>query len=125
LCELEDKTLQVLCLMAGAPDESGKSYKRRGIGSRMVRELISWGRENGWEAVEAPSFEDIPILYQWTGNAGHTFWQKLGFDVADRFPNPHLTEGSDFVRKLEEQAGGLGIDPQRAKDRIVMRFELK
>jgi GNAT superfamily N-acetyltransferase len=118
--ELEDKTLSVHCLMAGAPDESGQRYKRRGIASRMVRQLIKWARENGWEAIEANSFEDIPFLYRWTGNAGHTFWEKLGFSVFDRFADPE----TDRAPEVEQQARDAGIDPDRAKDKIVMRLDL-
>jgi hypothetical protein len=121
---LEGKTLAVHCLMAGSPGESGKQYKRRGIATRMAKALIEWARDQGWEGIEAPSFEDIPILYQWTGNAGHTFWEKLGFQVAERFPNPHLQERNEFVITAEEQAKAMGLDPARARDRIVMRLGL-
>jgi GNAT superfamily N-acetyltransferase len=124
LTELEDRTLEVHCLMAGAPSESGRQYKRRGIATRMAKELIRWAQGRGWESIEASSFEDIPILYRWTGNAGHTFWKKLGFHVADRFPNPHLQERNEFVVQIEEQAKTLGLEPARAKDRIVMRLGL-
>jgi hypothetical protein len=124
LSELEDKTLVVHCLMAGSPGESGKQYKRRGIATRMAKALIQWARGHGWESIEAPSFEDIPILYQWTGNAGHTFWEKLGFHAADRFPNPHFRERNRFVLNIEEQAKTMGLDPARARDRIVMRLDL-
>ena len=31
---------------------------------------------------------------------------------------------AEFVKTLEEQAKAMGIDPERARDRIVMRLEL-
>jgi GNAT superfamily N-acetyltransferase len=122
--ELEDRTLAVHCMMAGSPSEKSRLYKRKGIATRMAKRLIQWATEHGWEGIEAPSFEDIPILYRWTGNAGHTFWRKLGFHVVDRFPNPHLQERNQFVIKIEEQAETMGIDPASARDRIVMRLDL-
>ena len=119
---LQDRTLEVHCLMAGPP--SDQRYKRKGIATRMVKVLIQWARENGWEAIQANSFEDLPLLYQMTGNAGHTFWEKLGFRVADRFPHPHFQERTDFVIKLEEQGKSMGIAPEKATDRMVMRLDL-
>ena len=120
--ELDDKTLEVHCVMAGAPGD--ERYKRKGIATRMAKALIDWAKGNGWDAIQANSFEDIPILYQVTGCAGHTFWEKLGFRVADRFPHPHFRERNDFVIKIEEQGKAMGIDPERATDRLVMRLDL-
>ena len=60
-----------------------------------------------------------------TGCAGHTFWEKLGFHVADRFPHPHFQECGEFVIKIEDQAKAMGIDPEKAKDRMVMRLKLR
>jgi hypothetical protein len=80
--------------------------------------------ENGWQAIQANAFEEIPILYQISGCAGHTFWEKVGFRLADRFPHPHLQERDDFVRTIEEQARSMGIDPERARDCLVMRLDL-
>jgi hypothetical protein len=109
-------------MMVGAPND--ERYKRKGIATQMVRTLTAWARENEWTAIQANSFEDIPILYQWTGCAGHTFWEKLGFHAADRFPHPAFRERNDFVAKIEEQAKAMGIGPERARDRIVMRLDL-
>jgi hypothetical protein len=108
--------------MAGAPGD--EQYKRKGIATRMARTLMHWARENGWEAIQTNAFEDIPILYEVTGCAGHTFWEKLGFHVVDRFPHPHLQERDEFVVKVEEQATSMGIDRDRARDCLVMRLDL-
>ena len=120
--ELVDKTLEVHCMMAGAPGDD--RYKRKGIASQMVNTLIAWAKENGWDAIRANSFEDIPLLYGCTGNAGRTFWEKLGFRVADRIPHPHFQERTDFVIKIEKQGEAIGIAPERATDRIVMQLDL-
>jgi hypothetical protein len=125
--EIEDKTLVVHCLMTGSFQQKENPYQRKGIGSRMVRALIEWAKSNGWERIEAESFEDIPIIYDITGSAGHTFWEKLGFHVADRHPHPELQDRSrfvEFVTTLEEQAKSIGILPERARDRLVMRLDL-
>lgn len=127
LAQMEDKTLVVHCLMTGSPQQKENPYQRKGIGTRMVRTLIQWAKAHGWEGIEADSFEDLPIIYKITGSAGHTFWEKLGFHIADRHPHPLLQNGNDFVTfvtTLEEQAKSIGIPPEKARDRLVMRLDL-
>ncbi len=123
--QIADKTLTIHCLMTGSSQQDKNPFQRKGIGTRMVRFLIQWAKVKSWEHVTADAFEDIPIIYEITGSAGISFWQKLGFRVVDRHPHPYLQERSDFVVKLEEQAKSVGIDPERAKDRIVMGLDLK
>ena len=122
--KIEDKTLAVHCLMTGSSQQEENPFQRKGIGTRMVRFLIQWAKTNGWERIAADAFEDIPIIYEITGSAGFTFWQKLGFRIVDRHPHPHLQERSEFVVMLEEQAKSVGINPERAKDRLVICLDL-
>jgi len=110
--------------MTGSPGQEENPYQRKGIATRMVQKLIEWAKENGWKQIEADSFEDLPIIYQLTGSAGHTFWEKLGFRIADRFPHPYMREFGDFVAMVEKQAKCAGIDPEKAKDSIIMRLDL-
>jgi len=127
LAQMEERTLSVHCLMTGSSRQEETPYQRKGIGTYMVRTLIQWARANGWERIEADSFEDIPIIYEITGSAGHTFWEKLGFHVADRHPHPDLQDPGrfvEFVKTLEEQAESIGIPPERARDRLVMRLDV-
>ena len=79
---------------------------------------------NGHLYIQVDAFEDIPVIYEITGSAGRAFWEKLGFALADRHPHPYLQESSDFLDKLLEQAAALGIPPEGAKDRLVMRLDL-
>jgi len=122
--ELEEQTLKIHCLMTASLGEKGNPYQRKGIGTRMVQRLIEWAGESGWKRIEADAFEDLPIIYQVTGSAGRTFWERLGFRVAKRFPHAHLREYNEFVGKLEEQAICAGIDIEKAKDCIVVRLDL-
>ena len=121
---IEDKTLSVHCFMTGSSQQAENPYQRKGIGTRMAKTLIQWAEANGWEHIEADAFEEIPWVYEITGSAGYTFWEKLGFYIADRHPHPHLQGQDEFVQKLEEQAKAIGISPERARDRIVMRLDL-
>lgn len=122
--QIDDKTLLIHCLMTGSPQQKENPYQRKGIGARMVKTLIQWAKANGWEHIEANSFEDIPIIYEITGNAGHSFWEKLGFSMVDRYPHPYLKEQSPFLEALEDQAKLIGIPAERARDQIVMRLDL-
>ena len=127
LAQIEDKTLVVHCLMTGSPQQRENPYQRKGIGTRMVKALIQWAKANGWERIEADSFEDIPIIYEVTGSAGHTFWEKLGFRMVDRHLHPELQDRSkfaEFITTLEEQAKAIGIPSEQARDRLVMRLDL-
>ncbi len=125
LAQIRDKTLLIHCLMTGSPQREDNPFQRKGIGSRMVRSLIEWAKANGWERIEVDAFEDLPLIYRMTGSAGKTFWERLGFHTADRHPHPHLQERSDFVEELEEEAASVGIPPERARDRLIMRLCLE
>jgi GNAT superfamily N-acetyltransferase len=125
--QMEDRTLIVHCLMTGSLQQAENPYQRKGIGTRMARALIEWARTNGWEAIEAESFEDLPIVYEITGSAGRTFWEKLGFRLIDRHPHPELQERKrfgEFIATLEEQAKAAGVPPGTERDRLVMRLDL-
>lgn len=128
LDELTDKTLSIHCLMTGTALQAQNPYQRKGIGARMVKSLIQWAKANGWSRIEVDSFEDLPIIYETTGSAGYSFWEKLGFHIADRHPHPHLQDpeirASEFVKTLEEQAKSAGIHPDKARDRLIMRLDL-
>ncbi|MEN6425227.1 MAG: GNAT family N-acetyltransferase [Phycisphaerales bacterium] len=124
LSQIEDKTLVVHCLMTGSAQRKENPYQRKGLGTRMVKALVEWARVNGWRRIEADSFEDLPLIYEITGSAGHTFWEKLGFRLADRHPHPDLQGRDEFVLKLEEQARSFGIPPEKAKDRLLMVLDL-
>jgi hypothetical protein len=123
--EIKDKTLVVHCMMTGSPQQEVNPYQRTGLGSRMVKTLVQWAKANGWNCIEADSFEDLPIIYEITGSAGHTFWEKLGFHIAERYPHPDLQEYEEFVKILEQQAKDMGIAPEKARDQIIMRLDLE
>lgn len=125
LAQLTDRTLAVHCLMTGSPIQPENPYQRKGLGSRMVRCLIEWATARGWECIEARSFEDLPIIYEITGSAGVTFWEKLGFTVVERHPHPELQAPSSFVRTLEAQAVAAGLPAERARDELILRRWLR
>jgi len=124
LAAIQDKTLSVHCLMTGSNQQKANPFQRKGLGTQMTETLIDWAQARGWRHIEADSFEDLPIIYEITGSAGHTFWKKLGFHLADRHPHPHLQEENEFVRQLLEQARASGLNSDRARDQLLMRLDL-
>jgi GNAT superfamily N-acetyltransferase len=122
--QLADKTLLIHCLMTGSPSQKENPYQRKGLGSRLVRKLIEWAAENGWEAVETTTAEDLPLLYEISGGAGITFWRKLGFRVVETGVEPELLKDNDLVRTLHAQAAAIGLPPERVKNKYTMRFEI-
>lgn len=125
LPDITDRTLKVHCMMTGSAQEKETPFLRKGLGTRMVKCLIPWANNRGWSGIEAESFENIPIIYEITGSAGHSFWEKLGFYLKDRHPHPDLQGSDPFVETLEAQAKAMNIPPERARDRLIMRLDLK
>lgn len=124
LAELADKTLVVHCLMTGSPSQEENPYQRKGIGTRLARELICWARERGWLAIEASAYEDLGLLYAFTGNAGRRFWERLGFRLIETRVEPWFEQQSDLLRQMQEQALAEGLDPANVANEYTMRLDL-
>ena len=122
--EIPEKTLLVHCVMTGSPFQDEKPYQRKGIGTRLVRELIRWAKENGWESIEVETHEDIPLLYEHTGTAGKRFWDKLGFQVVKTGIELAFEGEGEFVREARKQAVAQGLKPEDLKNKYTMRIEL-
>jgi GNAT superfamily N-acetyltransferase len=124
LDQLADKTLFVHCLMLAADAPGRPSYRRRGFGRRMAERLTEWGREKGWQAVEATAYEDLDIVYSVTGVAGKTFWERLGFHVAEVGVEAAFEHYPDILKVVIEQGRALGLSADAAKTKYTMRLEL-
>jgi hypothetical protein len=124
LDQIADKTLFVHCLMTGSPQQEHNPYQRKGLGSRLVRTLVTWAREEGWHAVEATAYADLPSIYAVTGQAGKTFWEKLAFSVIETSVEPaFVEEGAEgFVNALLKEAADRGMDAAAAKAKYMMRL---
>jgi hypothetical protein len=118
--EAKRKPLRVNCMMTGSPSQKENPYQRKGIGSEMIRELISWARENKWSSVTAKAYNDLSAIYEITGQAGRMFWEKLGFFVVSQVVAEEIS--GDFLKLLEEQAVAAGLEKSEARTEYVMSF---
>jgi GNAT superfamily N-acetyltransferase len=121
--QIKDKTLSVHCLMAGSR-AMGEAYHRKGFGGRMVEALIQWATSRGWRAIEATALADLPLVYDITGQAGPSFWEKHGFRTVKTEIEPLLQGEHEFVATLRQQAAERGLDPDSVANKYVMRLEL-
>jgi GNAT superfamily N-acetyltransferase len=127
--QIEDKTLKVHCIMTARPyagdDEMeifgmrclGKveAGARKGIGLKLVKALITWAKEQGWERIELTTFADLDIFYGTTGGAGKGFWEKAGFKVEKTRPMSRKDWPDEKARTLiEDQAKAAGITSEQA-----------
>ncbi len=121
--KLGDRTLFVHCLFIVAPANDPDRYRRRGLATRMVRELIGWAVKNNWDAVEANAYEEIPMLYAISGVAGIRFWEKLGFSVVGQDTEPGMK--GEILELVAKSAVENGISEKDVTRRYRMRIELK
>ncbi|MFZ7104477.1 MAG: hypothetical protein ACOWWO_17735 [Peptococcaceae bacterium] len=121
-CQLSDKTLFVHCLFVIAPDNEPSRYRRKGLATLMVSELVKWGIKNKWNAIEANAYQEIPILYAISGVAGRVFWEKLGFQVIRQDTEPGMN--GEILEVILKDAARVGIPIKDARNRYRMRLEL-
>jgi GNAT superfamily N-acetyltransferase len=113
---VEDRTLVVTCMQL-LPDR-----QRLGIGQDLVNRLKSWAREHGWDAIEATAYQDLPLVYEVTGNAGRRWWEDLGFHVTESTEEEAMREYDDFIHTLEAQARDRAMDPRSVTRKFIMRW---
>jgi hypothetical protein len=122
LQDLADKTLFVHCMLIVAPRDEPGRYRRQGLATRMVQELVCWAKPRGWTAIEATAYEDIPFLYAIAGVAGKRFWEKLDFRAVVSDTEPAMT--GPLLEDVRRSALAAGIPAEKAANRYRMRLEL-
>jgi GNAT superfamily N-acetyltransferase len=113
---IEDRTLVVTCMQLLA------DLQRQGVGRDLVERLKSWAREEGWEAIEATAYQDLPLVFEISGNAGRSWWEDLGFHVRESMEEEAMKGYSDFVHTLEIQARERAMDPKEVTQKFIMRW---
>lgn len=122
LQKLTDRTLFIHCLFVAAPTGEPGRFRRKGLATRMVRELIGWATRAGWSAIEATAYEELPLLYAISGVAGRRFWRRLGFKVVHEDTEPGIS--GDLEDRLRQEAPSAGLSPDDVTKRYRMRLEL-
>ena len=71
--ERDDRTLVYTC-MQFAP-----AYRGQGLGTRLVKALIAWAKENGWRRIEVHGIGGGTEEEDWRWGWALPKWQRLGF----------------------------------------------
>jgi len=116
---IEDRTLVVTCMQLLS------DRQRQGLGRAMVERLKSWARNEGWDAIEATAYQDLPLVYEVTGNAGRRWWEDLGFHVTESMEEEAMKYYGDFVHSLEAQAREREMDPGKVTRKFIMRWDAR
>ena len=82
-------------------------HGRKGIGSKLVKEIINWAKQANFKAITLSTFSDIP----WNA----PFYKKLGFD---KIKEEEIGQELKIIR-LKEAELGLPIE-----DRILMILKI-
>jgi ribosomal protein S18 acetylase RimI-like enzyme len=122
LQDMPDKTLFVHCLLVVSPKDEPDRYRRKGLATDLARELVRWAGQQGWDAIEATAYEEIPLLYAIAGVAGKRFWEKLGFRVVHSDTEPGMS--GEILEAVRKDALAAGIPAENAASRYRMRFDL-
>ena len=137
--EIEDKTLEVHCVMTSRPYAGEKEMRicgghclsktnasaRKGIGLKLAKALVAWAREHGWKRIDVTTHPDLDIFYGITGSAGKSFWEKAGFRVVNLRPmSKELWPDENAQALIDSQAKAAGISNDEAWSFIDMACEL-
>jgi len=122
ITSLTERTLFVHCLMIASPPREPNRYRRKGLATRLARELSRWAEEHGWSSIEANAYEELPMLYAISGAAGRRFWERVGFRMIHQ--DKELAISGDFLETLRQDAVASGLDPQNVANRYRMRLDL-
>jgi len=79
--ELTTETLVYVCMQI-APEYQGK-----GIGTRLVKSLIAWAKDNDWKRIEVNSVAKGTDDEDWRWNWALPKWKKMGFNIAREKPS--------------------------------------
>jgi hypothetical protein len=119
---LTDKTLFIHCLMIAAPPDDPNRYRRKGLATRLALELVRWATKQGWSAIEANAYEELPMLYAISGAVGRRFWKTVGFSVARQDTEPAIR--GDLLEALRKDAVASCLRPDDVANRYGMRRDL-
>ena len=137
--QIEDKTLQVHCIMTCRPYVGNKETEvlgehylsktdvgaRKGIGLKLARALIDWARQQGWKKLEVTTFADLDIFYGVTGGAGKSFWEKVGFKVQSTKPMSREDwSDENAIALIDAQAKAAGLSQKDVWSFYEMTCEL-
>lgn len=117
--ELPDRSLNLFCYHVGQLDDGpGRDarYQGRGIGLRLLDELLDWAARAGFEAVVAKAVPPYRPVAVFMGGHPPAAYEERGFEVSARWRDAELREALDRIAagelapELREAIQGLVAD---------------
>jgi len=85
---LSPKSLHIHCFQVAEVQQAattGKQsrYQRCGIGTTMLKRLITWAHEKGWDEIRAEAIGHIRPLMSWMNCLSVERYRALGFEIGE------------------------------------------
>lgn len=90
--DLSPKSLFIHCYQIDS------AYRGQGIAGSMLRTMLRWAKEKGWESVYAYAIPNVKPLLYWTGDWSVDSYLKMGFEVIEHQQSKELMEGVANMR---------------------------
>jgi len=73
------QTLQYVCMQLVS------NYRKKGVGTKMVKSLITWAKNNGWKRIEAHNMRRGDRDEDWRWGWALPKWKSMGFKTAEQY----------------------------------------
>ncbi len=95
---LPERTLALFCYHVGQledNDDRDARYFGRGIGIRLLDEVLAWAAKTGWEAVVAKGLPPFRPLITFMGGMPAEVYRSRSFDCSHSYHDPELRQWLD------------------------------
>ena len=92
------QTLQYVCMQLVS------TYRKKGVGTKMVKSLITWAKNNGWKRIEAHNMRRGDRDEDWRWGWALPKWKSMGFNTVEQYEIDFLN------RKIQVFSVVLDID---------------
>lgn len=120
---LPERTLNLFCFHVGQTDNTqarDPRYFGRGIGIRLLNEVLKWEARAGFEAVVAKGCPGFRPIIEYMGGLPSETYRRQGFSVAATYQDEELRRAVEDMLSgrsgPERQKSVAGIDPEKAAE---------
>ena len=80
------QTLQYVCMQLVS------AYRKKGVGTKMMKSLITWAKNNGWKRIEAHNMRRGNKDEDWRWGWALPKWMSMGFKTAEQYELDFLND---------------------------------